>query len=125
MSIWNRVSLAIRADNRVRSTQAGTVRTVHGRSRARGDSLQNWDAIVGVRGRLTFGEGRRWFAPYHLDVGTGESDITWQAMAGLGYSFGWGDVLAAWRYLDYDMKSGETIESLNFNGPLVAAVFRW
>ena len=46
-------------------------------------------------------------------------------MAGIGYSFGWGDVLAAWRYLDYDMKSGETIESLNLNGPLIAVVFRW
>ena len=95
------------------------------RTGARGDTLQNWDAIIGVRGRLAFGEARRWFAPYHLDVGTGDSDLTWQAMAGLGYSFGWGDVLAAWRYLDYDMKSGATIESLNLNGPLIAAAFRW
>ena len=30
-----------------------------------------------------------------------------------------------WRYLDYNMKSGTPIESLNFNGPLVAATFRW
>jgi hypothetical protein len=92
---------------------------------ARRDSLQNWDLIIGIRGRLSFGEEHHWFAPYHLDLGTGESDLTWQAMAGLGYSFSWGDVLVAWRYLDYDMKSGETIESLNFNGPLIAAVFRW
>jgi len=95
------------------------------RTGARGDSLQNWDGIIGVRGRIAFGVGRKWFAPYHLDIGTGESDLTWQAMVGLGYSFGFGDVLAAWRYLDYNMKSGETIESLNFNGPLIAAVFRW
>ena len=88
------------------------------RTGSRGDSLQNWDAIIGVRGRHAFGERRAWFAPYHLDVGAGESNLTWQAIAGIGYSFGWGDVLAAWRYLDYDMKSGETIESLNFNGPL-------
>lgn len=95
------------------------------RTGSRGDSLQNWDAIIGVRGRLRFGEAHKWFAPYHLDVGTGESDLTWQAIVGLGYSFGWGDVLVAWRYLDYDMKSGETIETLNLNGPLIAAVFRW
>ena len=95
------------------------------RTGSRGDSLQNWDAIIGVRGRLAFGERRAWFAPYHLDVGAGESNLTWQAMAGIGYSFGWGDVLAAWRYLDYDTKSGETIESLNLNGPLIAVVFRW
>jgi hypothetical protein len=41
--------------------------------------------------------------PYYLDVGTGESDFTWQAMTGLGYSWKSVDVNAAWRYLDYDV----------------------
>ena len=87
--------------------------------------LSNWDAIVGVKGRMAFGESRKWFVPYYLDVGTGESDLTWQAMGGIGYSFGWGDVVAAWRYLDYDMKSGKKIESMTFNGPAIAATFHW
>jgi len=91
----------------------------------RTDSLQNWDAIFGVKGRAAFGDGARWFAPYYLDVGAGESKFTWQATVGLGYSFGWGDVVGAWRYVGYDMKSGKTMESVNFNGPAVAAVFRW
>lgn len=85
---------------------------------------QNWDAVVGFKGRAAFGEGR-WFVPYYLDIGTGESKFTWQAMAGIGYSFGWGDVVAAWRYIDYQMKSGKPVEDLNFSGPGVAAVFRW
>ena len=87
--------------------------------------ISNWDAIVGVKGRMALGESRRWFVPYYLDIGTGESDLTWQAMAGIAYSFGWGDVVAAWRYLDYDMKSGKNIESMTFNGPAIAAVFHW
>jgi hypothetical protein len=87
--------------------------------------ISNWDAIVGVKGRMAFGESREWFVPYHADIGTGESKLTWQAMGDIGYSFGWGDVVAAWRYLDYDMKSGKKIESMTFNGPAVAAVFRW
>jgi hypothetical protein len=87
--------------------------------------LSNWDAIVGVKGRLAFGDGSKWFVPYYADIGTGESDLTLQVMGGLGYSFGWGDVVAAWRYLDYDMKSGKKIESMTFNGPAIAAVFRW
>jgi hypothetical protein len=86
--------------------------------------LNNWDAIVGVKGRFALGGGK-WFVPYYADIGTGESKLTWQAMAGLGYSFGWGDIVAAWRYIDYDMKSGKNIESLTFNGPAIAAVFRW
>jgi hypothetical protein len=87
--------------------------------------LSNWDAIVGLKGRTAFGEGGRWFMPYHVDVGTGESKLTWQAMAGLGYAFKWGDVVVAWRYLDYDFKSGGRIESMDFNGPAIAAVFHW
>jgi hypothetical protein len=85
----------------------------------------NWDAIIGVRGRYAFGQDRKWFAPYYLDVGTGDSELTWQAMTGIGYSFGWGDLLAAWRYIDYRMKSGSPVQDLTFNGPGIAAVFRW
>jgi hypothetical protein len=85
---------------------------------------QNWDAVIGVKGRVAFAEGR-WFVPYYLDLGAGQSKFTWQAMAGVGYSFGWGDVVAAWRYIDYEMKSGKAIEDINFSGPGIAAVFRW
>jgi len=88
-------------------------------------SLNNWDAIVGLKGRTALGEERRWFIPYYADVGTGESKVTWQAMAGIGYAFRWGDVVAAWRYVDYEMKSGKKVENLTFNGPAVAAVFHW
>jgi hypothetical protein len=87
--------------------------------------VSNWDAIVGLKGRATFGEERRWFVPYYFDVGAGESSLTWQAMAGVGYTFGWGDVMCAWRHIDYDMKSGKSIESINFDGPGVAVAFRW
>jgi hypothetical protein len=94
------------------------------RAGARELGSQNWDAIVGMRGRANFAESR-WFVPYYIDIGTGESKFTWQAIAGVGHSFGWGDVLVAWRYVDYQMKSGESIESVNFNGPGIAAVFHW
>jgi hypothetical protein len=46
-------------------------------------------------------------------------------MVGIGYRFRWGEMLAAWRYLDYNMKSGKAIEDLNFNGPGIAAIFHW
>jgi hypothetical protein len=46
-----------------------------------------WDGIVGVKGRYAFGENRAWFVPFYLDVGTGQSDLTWQGAAGLGYAF--------------------------------------
>ena len=39
--------------------------------------------------------------------GRRQSQFTWQGIAGVGYQFGWGSVIAAWRYLDYDFKSGQ------------------
>jgi hypothetical protein len=86
-------------------------------------SVTNWDAIVGVKGRFALGADRTWFVPYYLDVGTGESDLTWQAMGGIGYSFTWGSVVAAWRYLDYDL--GGPVEDLTFSGPAISLSFRW
>ena len=87
--------------------------------------VRNWDAIVGVKGRLGFGAERKWFAPYYLDVGTGNSDLTWQATAGVGYAFRWGDVVASWRYLEYRPGGGKEVEKLSFSGPAVSAVFHW
>ena len=54
--------------------------------------------------------------PYYVDVGTGDSDLTWQAIGGIGYAFSWGEVLAAWRYIDYKF-NGNKIQDINFNGP--------
>ena len=83
------------------------------------------DGILGFKGRLAFGGDRKWFIPYYGDIGTGESKLTWQAMAGLGYAFQWGEVLASWRYLDYQFKSDSHSQSQNFNGPLLGVAFRW
>lgn len=88
-------------------------------------SMTNWDAIVGVRGRARFGAENRWFVPYYGDIGTGNSKVTWQAIVGVGYSFGWGDVIAAWRYLDYEFKSGDPIQSITFNGVAVGVSFKF
>ena len=95
------------------------------RAGARTTGVSNWDAIVGLKGRAMLGDAQRWFVPYYLDVGTGDSSLTWQAMAGVGYAFGWGSVICAWRHIDYDMKSDNTIASVSFDGPGVALAFRW
>ena len=99
---------------------AGVART--GRSEV---SATNWDAIIGVRGRARFGDNLRWFVPYYADIGTGNSDLTWQVMTGVGYSFGWGDVVAVWRYLDYDFEADKPVQSLTFNGVAVGVSFKF
>jgi len=84
-----------------------------------------WDGIVGVKGRYTFGEGRKWYAPFYVDVGTGQSQLTWQIAGGIGYSYDWGSVFAMWRYLDYNFKSGKKLDDFSLNGPMVGVAFQW
>lgn len=88
-------------------------------------SVGNLDGIVGVRGRLAFGAKKALFVPYELDIGTGDSDFTWQGATGVGYSFGWWQLAAVWRYLYYDLSSDSAIKDMSFGGPAVGAVFRW
>jgi len=78
-----------------------------------------------VRGRFSFGPDNAWFVPYYLDIGNGESDFTLQAIAGIGYAFKWGEAVAAWRYLSYDLGSNKAIADVNFSGPVVGVTFRW
>jgi hypothetical protein len=87
--------------------------------------VTNWDAIVGLKGRAMLGSERKWFVPYYVDVGGGESKLTWQVNAGIGYQFDWGAVLATWRYLDYDFKSSSKVQDLSFNGPTIGVAFRF
>jgi hypothetical protein len=86
--------------------------------------LDNWDAIVGVKGRISFGDRNQWFVPYYADVGTGDSDLTWQGLAGIGYKFGWGEVFGVYRYLDYSLKDSK-VEDVHFGGPAIGVSFRW
>jgi hypothetical protein len=85
----------------------------------------NWDAIVGLKGRYYFGAERKWFLPYYADVGGGQSKLTWQVNAGVGYTFDWGSVFATWRYLDYDFKSGDALQSMSMNGALIGVAFQF
>lgn len=82
-----------------------------------------WDAIVGLKGRYALGSGQRWIVPFYLDVGTGNSRLTWQASTGLGYAFSWGEISLLWRYLSYEMKDGDPPQQLKFNGPMAGATF--
>lgn len=83
-----------------------------------------WDAIIGVRGKVRLGASS-WFVPYYLDVGTGSSTLTWQAYSGIGYSFKWGDLLLAYRQLYYDQTGDKLVQDMRFSGPALAATFRF
>ena len=81
-----------------------------------------WDAIIGVRGRVN-AVPSKWFVPYYLDVGAGDSDFTWQAATGLGYRFDWGEVTAIYRHFAHDFGSDAFVRDLEFSGPAIGISF--
>jgi hypothetical protein len=86
-------------------------------------SQSSWDGVLGVTGRVALDD--RWYLPYHLDAGTGESDFTWQAAGGIGYGFDWGDVTLLYRHLAWEFDSGSALRNIDFSGPLLAASWRF
>lgn len=96
-----------------------------GRSGEVAVSSTYWDAVVGLKGQAALGQDGRWSLPYYADVGTGESELTWQVFGGVGYRFDWGSVLGGWRHVAYDFKSGSKVESLDLDGPMLGVSFNW
>ena len=86
-------------------------------------SITNLDAIVGVRGRVDLND--RWFVPYYLDVGTGDSDLTSSGYTGVGYGFDWGELTLTYRYLYYDFQDAMKLDDATFWGPAIGANFRF
>ena len=87
--------------------------------------VTDWDAIVGLKGRVALGADRKWFVPYYVDIGAGESKLTWQVNGGVGYQFDWGAIIGSWRYLDYEFKSSSHVQSFSLNGPLIGVIFKF
>lgn len=83
-----------------------------------------WDAVVGIRGQFHLAD--RWFVPYVLDIGTGDSDYTYQVMTGIGYQFEKFELLAVYRYLHWEFDDNfSLLEDLTVKGPAVGAIFKF
>jgi len=89
------------------------------RERSAGGSV--WDGVIGVKGHVDLNPDV--YVPYYVDVGTGQSDLTWQASAGLAYRFHWGDVSLLYRYIKWEFDASSPLDNIAFSGPLLAAKF--
>ena len=83
------------------------------------------DVITGLRGKAFFGDGH-FFVPYYIDVGTGDSNQTWEGYAGAGYAFNHGQTLSFnWRSLNYfSFPPVSHVQKLTMYGPLLGYTFR-
>jgi len=73
-----------------------------------------WDGIIGLRAAVYLDE--HWFLPMYADVGWGDSDSTWQAYAGVGYKFSSFNLVAGYRYLDYNFDDNTMLSELVSKG---------
>jgi hypothetical protein len=83
-----------------------------------------WNGIVGLRGRINLGQSG-FFLPYYLDIGAGNSNLTWQGFAGVGYQAGWAGVQLGWRYLSYDQGGNSLVQDLALSGGYLAVNFNF
>ena len=78
------------------------------------------DAIVGVRGRTELNE--KWYVNYYADIGTGESDLTWQLLAGFNYRFSKVDAAFGYRYIKWEFDDS-VLDNLDVSGPYAGVRF--
>lgn len=82
-----------------------------------------WDGFVGLRARVPVND--RWWLLFYGDVGAGGSDLTWQAIGGVGYRisdrFG---LQFGYRHFDFDYDDGSGpdrfLYEVEFSGPYMS-----
>ena len=87
------------------------------------ESGSNLDFIVGVRGKTDLNE--KWYINYYGDIGTGNSDLTWQAVAGINYRFSKVDLTLGYAYMDWDFDKKSEIKDMALKGPYAGIKFRF
>ena len=81
------------------------------------------DFFIGVKGYKNI--NANWYIPYEADIGTGDSELSWQVFAGVGYRYNWGDIKLGYRYLEYDMEDGAIVEDLSLSGAILGASIKF
>lgn len=85
------------------------------------------DPVIGAKGRYRIADST-WYLPFYGDIGSGggTTNLTWQAMAGVGKTFGrLIDASLTYRALYYDMKDGGVLQKTTMLGPQVAVTLKF
>jgi hypothetical protein len=82
-----------------------------------------WDGIIGLSGVTTLND--QWYVDYYGDIGTGDSDVTWQTKVGFGYKLKKFTATAGLRYLRWDFDKKAELDNLRILGPYVGAKWFW
>ena len=119
----DKASLAVVGGVRYMTIDVDVKAAFQGPGIEKSDSEGLLDGIVGVSGTYNFNSN--WYLPYHADVGTGGSDLSWQLFAAIGYRFSWGDIRLGYRYLNYELDDDYIMQDMDLSGPIMGVGFRF
>lgn len=108
--------VGIQAANLDVSAKTTSVGPAGGRYVTASDTIEQFDGIVGVKGKLNL-EGN-WSLPYYLDIGAGDSDFTWQTFGGIDYKLDQMNLYAGYRYLEWNLEEN-LVDDMNLSGPII------
>ncbi len=94
--------------------ELGVLRS-NGNLRQVDESSSNWDFIAGGRGQFDLNE--KWLIHYYADIGTGDSDLTWQTQAGINYRLKRTSLVLGYRIIKWEFDTGTALEDLSAAGP--------
>jgi hypothetical protein len=80
-----------------------------------------YDGLAGVSGEYNLSD--RWFLPFMIEAGAGDSDFVFGAFGGVGYRYKYADVLLVFKYLSYDFADGAPMQDEEAYGPMLSAKF--
>jgi len=86
-------------------------------------SGSNWDGVVGLRGEYGFTDN--WVLTYYGDMGAGDSDFTWHALAAVNYRWTRWAVAVGYSHLEWDLDSKSAIQDLTISGPYIGGQFKF
>ena len=79
-----------------------------------------------IGGRIVSQFGKKWSFIGRADIGTGDSDLVWNALLSFDYRFNKTlSGLIGYRAIDYDVDEPDFKYQMNHSGPVLALVFHW
>ena len=67
----------------------------------------------------------KWYLPFQLDVGGGDSDLTWQVFAAVGYRYENFDLIAGYRHMEWELETDKPLKDISMSGPIIGAMFKF
>jgi hypothetical protein len=83
-----------------------------------------FDGLAGFTGEYNLSQ--RWYLPFMIEAGAGDSDFVFAGYAGLGYRVNecW-DVFLTFKYLTYDFASDAPMQDETAYGPMLRATYKF